>query len=223
MSKVTMLNMAGQEVGVIELKDAIFGIEPNNHAIYLDVKQYLNNQRQGTAKTKERWEVSYSTRKLIRQKGSGGARHGSLKANIYVGGGSASVADKAIADGNGRNIVNTYETKANATSNKTELQTNIDTVDAARQLNTTDITNIKNGTTPVGKANYADNPSGNLDVTITNILTDLANTVKRDDLNTNYFKTVNDLIEVIHAYSASTYYDNDDNDYWADAFYNLKK
>ena len=69
------------------LSDEIFGITPNDHAIYLDVKQYLANQRQGTSKTKERWEVAYSTKKLIRQKGSGGARHGSLKANIYVGGG----------------------------------------------------------------------------------------------------------------------------------------
>ncbi|MDR2126159.1 MAG: 50S ribosomal protein L4 [Prevotellaceae bacterium] len=69
------------------LDNAIFGIEPNSHAIYLDVKQYLANQRQGTHKTKERWEVAYSTKKMGRQKGGGGARHGSIKANIYVGGG----------------------------------------------------------------------------------------------------------------------------------------
>ncbi|MBR5735893.1 MAG: 50S ribosomal protein L4 [Bacteroidales bacterium] len=69
------------------LDDAIFGIEPNDHAIYLDVKQYLADQRQGTHKSKERWEVSYSTKKMGRQKGGGGARHGSIKANIYVGGG----------------------------------------------------------------------------------------------------------------------------------------
>ncbi|MFA5325460.1 MAG: 50S ribosomal protein L4 [Bacteroidales bacterium] len=69
------------------LDDAIFGIEPNDNAIYLDVKQYLANQRQGTSKTKERWEVSFSTKKVVRQKGSGGARHGSIKSNIYVGGG----------------------------------------------------------------------------------------------------------------------------------------
>ena len=69
------------------LNEEIFGITPNDHAIYLDVKQYLANQRQGTAKTKDRSEVAYSTKKLIRQKGSGGARHGSRKANIYVGGG----------------------------------------------------------------------------------------------------------------------------------------
>lgn len=71
----------------VTLDDTIFGIEPNDHAIYLDVKQYLANQRQGTHKTKEKWEVAYSTKKVIRQKGTGGARHGSIKANIYVGGG----------------------------------------------------------------------------------------------------------------------------------------
>jgi large subunit ribosomal protein L4 len=86
--ELSVYKIDGSESGKkVVLNEQIFGIEPNNHAIYLDVKQYLNNQRQGTAKTKERWEVSYSTRKLIRQKGSGGARHGSLKANIYVGGG----------------------------------------------------------------------------------------------------------------------------------------
>ena len=69
------------------LDDSIFAIEPNDHAIYLDVKQYLADQRQGTDKSKERWEVSYSTKKMGRQKGGGGARHGSIKANIYVGGG----------------------------------------------------------------------------------------------------------------------------------------
>jgi len=69
------------------LDDSIFAIEPNDHAIYLDVKQYLADQRQGTHKSKERWEVSYSTKKMGRQKGGGGARHGSIKSNIYVGGG----------------------------------------------------------------------------------------------------------------------------------------
>ncbi|MBO7479611.1 MAG: 50S ribosomal protein L4 [Bacteroidales bacterium] len=69
------------------LDDSIFAIEPNDHAIYLDVKQYLADQRQGTHKSKERWEVSFSTKKMGRQKGGGGARHGSIKANIYVGGG----------------------------------------------------------------------------------------------------------------------------------------
>ncbi len=71
----------------VTLDPGIFEIEPNDNAIYLDVKQYLANQRQGTSKTKERWEVAYSTKKVIRQKGSGGARHGSIKAPIYVGGG----------------------------------------------------------------------------------------------------------------------------------------
>lgn len=71
----------------VVLDEKVFGIEPNDHAIYLDVKQYLGNQRQGTHKTKDRSENAHSTRKLIRQKGSGGARHGSLKSNIYVGGG----------------------------------------------------------------------------------------------------------------------------------------
>ena len=77
--------LSGKEV---ELDDAIFGIEPNDHAIYLDVKQFLANQRQGTHKSKERWEVSYSTKKMGRQKGGGGARHGSIKSGTYVGGGS---------------------------------------------------------------------------------------------------------------------------------------
>ena len=71
----------------VVLDEKVFGIEPNDHAIYLDVVQYLNNQRQGTAKTKDRSEIAHSTKKLGRQKGGGGARHGSLKANIFVGGG----------------------------------------------------------------------------------------------------------------------------------------
>ena len=75
---------SGKEV---VLDDAIFGIEPNDHAIYLDVKQYLANQRQGTHKSKDRSEIAHSTKKMGRQKGGGGARHGSLKAGIYVGGG----------------------------------------------------------------------------------------------------------------------------------------
>ena len=72
----------------IELDANVFGVTPNDHAIYLDVVQYLANQRQGTAKTKDRSEVAYSTKKLGRQKGGGGARHGSLKAGIFVGGGN---------------------------------------------------------------------------------------------------------------------------------------
>ena len=71
----------------VVLDEQVFGVEPNDHCIWLDVKQYLANQRQGTAKTKDRSEVAYSTKKLGRQKGGGGARHGSLKANIFVGGG----------------------------------------------------------------------------------------------------------------------------------------
>lgn len=71
----------------VTLDENVFGVTPNDHAIYLDVVQYLANQRQGTSKTKDRSEVAYSTKKLGRQKGGGGARHGSLKSNIYVGGG----------------------------------------------------------------------------------------------------------------------------------------
>ena len=72
-----------------ELADDIFAIEPNDNAIYLDVKQYLADQRQGTHKTKDRSEVAFSTKKMGRQKGGGGARHGSIKSNINVGGGNA--------------------------------------------------------------------------------------------------------------------------------------
>ncbi len=86
--ELAVYKIDGTESGKkVSLDPEVFGIEPNDHAIYLDVKQYLAHQRQGTHKTKEKWEVNYSTRKIIRQKGSGGARHGSLKANIFVGGG----------------------------------------------------------------------------------------------------------------------------------------
>ena len=86
--ELSVYKIDGSESGKkVVLNEEIFGITPNDHAIYLDVKQYLANQRQGTAKTKDRSEVAYSTKKLIRQKGSGGARHGSRKANIHVGGG----------------------------------------------------------------------------------------------------------------------------------------
>ena len=71
----------------VNLDDSIFGIEPNEHVIWLDVKQYLANQRQGTHKSKERNEIAGSTRKLIRQKGSGGARRGDIKSPVLVGGG----------------------------------------------------------------------------------------------------------------------------------------
>ena len=86
--EVSVLNINGQETGrKVQLNDAIFGIEPNNHVLYLDVKQYLANQRQGTAKSKERSEVSGSTRKLGRQKGGGGARRGDINSPVLVGGG----------------------------------------------------------------------------------------------------------------------------------------
>jgi len=86
--EVTVYNKEGKDTGrTVSLDDAIFGIEPNDHAIYLDVKQYLANQRQGTHKAKERWEIALSTRKIKRQKGTGGARAGSLKSPVFVGGG----------------------------------------------------------------------------------------------------------------------------------------
>ncbi len=84
---VKVLNKQGSETGrTVTLSTDIFGVEPNDHAIYLDVKQFMANQRQGTHKTKDRTEISRSTRKVFRQKGTGGARHGSLKSGIYVGG-----------------------------------------------------------------------------------------------------------------------------------------
>ncbi len=86
--EVSVLNINGQETGrKVALNDAIFGIEPNDHVLYLDVKQFLVNQRQGTAKAKERSEVSGSTRKLGRQKGGGGARRGDINSPVLVGGG----------------------------------------------------------------------------------------------------------------------------------------
>ena len=86
--EVSVLNINGQETGrKVQLNDAIFGIEPNDHVLYIDVKQYLANQRQGTAKSKERSEVSGSTRKLGRQKGGGGARRGDINSPVLVGGG----------------------------------------------------------------------------------------------------------------------------------------
>lgn len=86
--EVSVLNIKGEDTGrKVSLNEAIFGIEPNDHAIYLDVKLYLANQRQGTAKAKERSEVSGSTRKLGRQKGGGGARRGDINSPVLVGGG----------------------------------------------------------------------------------------------------------------------------------------
>ena len=86
--EVSVLNIKGQETGrKVSLNEDIYGIEPNDHVLYLDVKQYLGNQRQGTAKSKERSEHAGSTRKLIRQKGSGGARRGDINSPVLVGGG----------------------------------------------------------------------------------------------------------------------------------------
>lgn len=86
--ELAVLNTAGKETGrKVELMDSIFSIEPNDHAIYLEVKQYLANQRQGTHKSKQRNEISGSTRKLKRQKGTGGARAGSIKSPLFSGGG----------------------------------------------------------------------------------------------------------------------------------------
>ena len=85
--ELNVLNKKGEDTGrTVTLNDAVFGIEPNDHAIYLDVKQHLANKRQGTHKSKERSELSGSTRKLIRQKGSGGARRGDIKSPVLVGG-----------------------------------------------------------------------------------------------------------------------------------------
>ncbi|MBN8822744.1 MULTISPECIES: 50S ribosomal protein L4 [Spirosoma] len=87
--EVIVYNSKGEDTGKkVTLSEEIFGIEPNQHAIYLDVKQYLANQRQGTHKAKERAEVARSTRKLKKQKGTGGARAGSAKSPVFVGGGT---------------------------------------------------------------------------------------------------------------------------------------
>ncbi|MDR3269840.1 MAG: 50S ribosomal protein L4 [Tannerella sp.] len=86
--ELNVLNIKGENTGrTVTLNDAVFGVEPNDHAIYLDVKQHMANKRQGTHKSKERSEVSGSTRKLIRQKGSGGARRGDINSPLLVGGG----------------------------------------------------------------------------------------------------------------------------------------
>jgi len=87
--ELSLLNIKGKDTGKkVVLSDDIFAVEPNNHAIYLDVKQYLAHQRQGTHKAKERAEVSFSTKKVKKQKGTGGARAGSRKSPIFVGGGT---------------------------------------------------------------------------------------------------------------------------------------
>ena len=86
--ELNILNIKGEETGKkVQLNDAIFGIEPNDHAIYLDVKQFMANNRQGTHKSKQRSEIAGSTRKLGRQKGGGGARPGDIKSPVRVGGG----------------------------------------------------------------------------------------------------------------------------------------
>ena len=86
--EINVLNIKGEDTGrKVTLNESIFGIEPNDHVIYLDVKRYLAAQRQGTAKSKERSEISGSTRKLGRQKGGGGARRGDIKSPVLVGGG----------------------------------------------------------------------------------------------------------------------------------------
>lgn len=86
--ELSVLNSTGQDTGrKVTLSEEVFGIEPNNHAMYLDVKQYLANQRQGTHKSKERNEVAGTTKKLKKQKGTGGARAGSMKSPVFIGGG----------------------------------------------------------------------------------------------------------------------------------------
>ncbi len=86
--ELNVYNIEGKEIGnKVTLNDAIFGITPNDHAIYLDVKQYMANRRQGTHKAKQRSEISGSTRKLIKQKGGGGARRGDINSPLLVGGG----------------------------------------------------------------------------------------------------------------------------------------
>ena len=87
--ELSVLNIEGKETGrKVTLNDQIFGIEPSDHAIYLDVKQYMANQRQGTSKTKERAEITGSTRKIKKQKGTGTARAGSIKSPLFRGGGN---------------------------------------------------------------------------------------------------------------------------------------
>jgi large subunit ribosomal protein L4 len=86
--ELKVYNKSGEETGrVVNLPDSIFNVEVNNHAIYLDVKQYMANQRQGTHKTKEKGEIAHSTRKIKKQKGTGSARAGSIKSGVMVGGG----------------------------------------------------------------------------------------------------------------------------------------
>ncbi len=86
--ELSILNISGQETGAkVQLSESVFAVKPNDHAIYLDVRQYLANQRQGTHKSKQRNEIAGSTRKLHKQKGTGGARAGSIKSPLFNGGG----------------------------------------------------------------------------------------------------------------------------------------
>jgi large subunit ribosomal protein L4 len=88
--QLEILNISGKKTAKkVDLVDSIFAVEPNDHCIYLDVKQFLANQRQGTHKSKERAEISRTTKKLKRQKGTGGARAGSMKSPLFIGGGRA--------------------------------------------------------------------------------------------------------------------------------------
>jgi large subunit ribosomal protein L4 len=88
--QVEILNISGKKTAKkVDLVDSIFAVEPNDHCIYLDVKQFLANQRQGTHKSKERAEISRTTKKLKKQKGTGGARAGSMKSPLFIGGGRA--------------------------------------------------------------------------------------------------------------------------------------
>ena len=87
--EISVLDIKGKETGrKVTLNDQIFGVEPSDHAIYLDVKQYMANQRQGTHKSKERGDITGSTRKIKKQKGTGTARAGSIKSPIFRGGGT---------------------------------------------------------------------------------------------------------------------------------------
>lgn len=88
--QLEILNISGKKTGKkADLNDVIFSAEPNDHCVYLDVKQFLANQRQGTHKSKERAEIARTTKKLKRQKGTGGARAGSMKSPLFIGGGRA--------------------------------------------------------------------------------------------------------------------------------------
>ena len=87
--EIDIVNQKGKDIGrKAILSDAIFSVKPNEHAVYLDVKQYLANQRQGTHKSKERSEINRTTKKAHKQKGTGGARHGSMRSPLYRGGGT---------------------------------------------------------------------------------------------------------------------------------------